>query len=78
MAGEELPPAQKVYCVKVITTFLHAGVLINKLDLFQDLLEENSLRLAGRRTMLDWIPFAHQEEQRSQNRNAWAESRGDF
>jgi len=43
LAGEELPPAQKAYRVKVITTFLHAGVLINKPDLFRDLLEENGL-----------------------------------
>ena len=61
MAGEELPLAQQVYRVKVITTFLHAGVPINKLDLFRDLLEEN---VAGRRTMSDLIPFAYQEEQR--------------
>ena len=64
LAGEELPPEQQVYRVKVITTFLRAGVPISKLDLFRDLLEENGLRLAGRRTMSDLIPFAHQEEQR--------------
>ena len=50
--------------MKVITTFLHAGVPISKLDLFRDLLEENGFRLAGRRTMSDLIPFAHQEQRR--------------
>jgi hypothetical protein len=46
LAGEELPPEQQVYRVKVITTFLRAGVPISKLDLFRDLLEENGFRLA--------------------------------
>lgn len=64
LAGEELPPEQQVYRVKVITTFLRAGVPISKLDLFRDLLEENGFRLSGRRTISDLIPFAHQEEQR--------------
>ena len=35
--------------VKVSTTFLRAGIPINKLDQFRELLEENGLRLAGRR-----------------------------
>lgn len=58
LVGEELPPEQQAYLVKVKTTLLHVGVPISKLELLQDLLEENGLRLAGRCTMLDLIPFA--------------------
>ena len=68
LAGEELPPEQQVYRVKIITIFLRAGVLISKLDLFRDLLEENGLRLAGRHTMSDLIPFAHQEKNRIESK----------
>ena len=64
LAGEELPPEQQVYRVKVLTTFLKAGVPISKLDHFRELLEENGVRLAGRRSMSDLIPFVQQEEQR--------------
>ena len=64
LAGEALPPEQLVYRVKVLTTFLRAGIPINKLDHFRELLEESSFRLAGRRTMSDLIPFVQQEEQK--------------
>ena len=54
VAGEDLPPEQE-HCVKVVSTFLHAGVPISKNNLFWDLLEENGLRLAGCRTMSGMI-----------------------
>ena len=50
-----LPDSIRVYQVKVLTTFLKAGVPINKIDDFRDLLEENAVRLAGRRPMSDHI-----------------------
>ena len=50
--------------MKVLTTFLKAGVPINKIDDFRDLLEENAVRLAGRRPMSDLIPFVLEEERR--------------
>ena len=62
--GETLPEDQRVYRVKVLNTFLRAGVALNKLDLFRDLLEENGLRLAGRRPMSDLIPFLLAEEKK--------------
>ena len=64
LAREELPPEQQVYRIKVLTTFLKAGVPISKLDHFREQLEENGLRLARRRTMSDLIPFVPQEEQK--------------
>ena len=60
--GEALPPEQQVYRVKV--TEPSSGIPISKLDQFRELLEENGLRLAGRRTMSDSIPFVQQEEQK--------------
>ena len=44
-AGEYLPEPVRVYRVKVLTDFLKAGVAIEKMDMFRDILEENSLRL---------------------------------
>jgi len=63
-SGETLPDSIRVYRVKVLTTFLKAGVPINKIDDFRDLLEENAGRLAGRRPMSDLIPFVLEEERR--------------
>lgn len=62
--GESLPGEQRIYRVKVLSTFLKAGVALNKLDVFRDLLEENGLRLAGRRPMSDLIPFVLAEEKK--------------
>ena len=50
--------------MKVVTTFLRAGVPVSKIDLFRSLLEDTGYRLAGRRTMSDLIPFIHQQEQK--------------
>ena len=63
-SGETLPEAVRVYRVKVLHTFLKAGVPINKIDDFRDLLEENAFRLAGRKPMSDIIPFVLSEEKR--------------
>ena len=62
--GETLPDAVRVYRVKVLSTFLRMGVPINKIDDFRDLLEQNALRLAGRKPMSDLIPFVLSEERR--------------
>ena len=48
--GQTLLDEQRVYRVKVMTTFLRAGVPISKL-------KENALRLHEPRHMLDLIPF---------------------
>ena len=47
--GETLPQDQQVYRVRVVSTFLRAGIPLNKLDLFRDLLEEGCHRLTDKR-----------------------------
>ena len=54
---------QRVYRLKVLKTFLHAAVLLSKLDALRDLLEENMFRLTDRRHMSDLVPFIHTQEQ---------------
>ena len=61
--GESLPVDQCVFRVKVVSTFLKAGVPLNKIDVFRDILEGGGgHRLAGRRPMSDLIPFILSEE----------------
>ena len=61
--GESLPEAHKLWRVKVVTTFLRAGVPLAKIDQFRDLLEEHAYSLSDRRGMCDLIPFIQSEEQ---------------
>ena len=61
--GESLPEAHKLWRVKVVTTFLKAGVPLGKIELFRNLLEENAYSLSDRRGMSDLIPFIQAEEQ---------------
>ena len=62
LAGGMIPIDQQVYRIKVVTSFLRAGMPLNKMDSFRELLEENVTRLAGRRSLSDLIPFIHREE----------------
>lgn len=55
--GKSLPDDQRVYRVKVVRTFLSAGVALNKIPEFRDLLEEHVFRLTDRRRMADLVPF---------------------
>ena len=43
--GETLSDEQRVYRIRVVTTFLRAGVPMSKLDIFRDILEEGAYRL---------------------------------
>ena len=61
--GETLPQQQQVYRVKVVSAFLKAGVPLNKIESFRDLLEENALHLTDHRNMYDYIPFIQREEE---------------
>ena len=61
--GETLPEEQQIYRVKVVSTFLKAGVPLSKMDSFRDLLEENAFRLTDRRNMQDYVPFILKEEE---------------
>lgn len=63
LRGETLPEDQQVYRVKVVTAFLKAGIALNKLDSFRDILEDNAFRLSDRRNMHDYIPFILKEEE---------------
>ena len=62
LGGETLPEQQQVYHVKVVTTFLKAGVPLSKIELIRDLLKENAYRLTDRRNMLDYVPFTLKDE----------------
>jgi hypothetical protein len=62
LAGGTIPVDQQVYRIKVVTTFLRAGIPLAKMDSFRELLEENVTRLAGQKSLSDLIPFIHQEE----------------
>lgn len=62
-SGQTLPEAHRVYRIKVVTTFLKAGVPLNKLHHFRDLLEERAYKLADPRGMHDLIPFVADDEQ---------------
>ena len=63
-SGQTLPEAQRVYRIKVVTTFLKAGIPLTKLHHFRDLLEERAYKLADQRGMHDLIPFVANEEQK--------------
>ena len=60
--GETLPEEQRLYRIRVVRTFLLAGVPLNKLHIFKELLEEHAYRLTDRRRMSDIIPFVLKQE----------------
>ena len=62
LEGECLPVDQQVYRVKVVSALLKAGVSINKLSCFREILEENALRLTDRSHMANLIPFILERE----------------
>ena len=61
--GETLSEDHMLWPVKVITTFMRAGVPLAKINHFKELLEEHAYRLTDRRGMCDLIPFVQSEEQ---------------
>ena len=62
-SGETLSEAHKLWRVKVVTTFMKAGVPLAKVDHFRELLEENAYSLTDRRGICDLIPFVQSKEQ---------------
>jgi len=60
--GETLPEPQQVFRVKVVKTFLQAGIPLSKAGHFRELLEETGYRLTDRRHLSDLIPFILEEE----------------
>ena len=61
--GEALPKAHKLWQIKVVSTFLKAGIPLAKIDLLRELLEEHAYSLSDRCGMTDLIPFIQMEEQ---------------
>ena len=61
--GESLPTAVRVHRVKVLTAFMKAGIPINKIDSFQDLLMEDAYRLTSSQHLRELIPVVHLEQQ---------------
>jgi len=57
MVGETLAKSTQVFRVKVVSTSLHKGIPLNKLDIFRDLLVENGRRLTDKHNMSDLILF---------------------
>jgi len=55
--GETLPESMLVFRVKVVTSFLKAGVPLSKIECFRPLLEEVGVRLTDRCHLADLIPF---------------------
>lgn len=53
----DIDDEQRIYHVKVMQSFLTAGVPLNKLLLFRKLLEENGCHLTDHHYLSDLIPF---------------------
>ena len=49
----------------MVTAFLKAGVPLNRLDCFREILEESAFRLTGCDNLHDYIPFVQQQEKKS-------------
>lgn len=60
--GETLPEQQQVFRVKVVKTFLQAGVPLSKIKHFRNLFEETGYRLTDKRFLFDLVPFILEEE----------------
>ena len=62
--GENLSNPIRVYRVKVISTFMKAGVPLHKVDCFRNLLEETGFSLAGSQHLRELIPCIQNNEKR--------------
>ena len=61
--GETLSENIRVYCVKVVSAFLKAGVPLSKIHSFRDTLEEHAFSLSAHQHLSELIPFIlHQEK----------------
>ena len=61
--GETVSEAGQIFRVKVVRSFLKAGVPLSKVSLFREILEETGYRLTDRRHLFDMIPFILKEEE---------------
>ena len=62
--------------VKVVTTFLRAGVPLTKIDQFRDLLEEHAYSLCDRCGISDLVPLIQSEEQEQIYKSRVAREKG--
>jgi len=60
--GDTICDANSVYRIKVLTSYIKAGVPISKLKYFRDILEENSMRLTNPSHILQLVPFVLEQE----------------
>ena len=60
---ETLSMDQQVYRIRVLASFLRAGVPLNRLRHFRDVLQENAFHLTDQSHMVNLIPFRWKEEQ---------------
>ena len=60
--GETLSDDLRVFRVKLVSSFLKAGVPLHKVDCFRELLEESSFSLSGSQHLRELIPCIQQEE----------------
>lgn len=61
--GETLSNNMRVYRVRIVRAFLKAGIPLQKIDSFREILEESAFSLTGSQHMRD-LPFIRSEEQR--------------
>ncbi|KAK3754796.1 hypothetical protein QZH41_007565 [Actinostola sp. cb2023] len=61
--GEMLSDSKRLFRIKVMKTFLKAGVPLKKMDDFRELLEEGGYRLTSVPNMRQLIPFVRKEEE---------------
>lgn len=64
--GESLSLAHRVYRVKVIRSFMKAGVPLNKIDCFRELLEEEAFSLTSSRHLSDLIDVIGKDERKKE------------
>ena len=62
--GESLSVAHRVYRVKVVRSFMKAGVPLNKIDCFRELLEEKAFSLTSSRHLSDFIDVIAKDERK--------------
>ena len=63
--GENLSDPVRVYRVKVISTFMRAGVPLHKVDFFRSLLEETGFSLSGSQHLRELIPCILDNEKKT-------------
>ena len=61
--GEKLPQNVRVYRIKVLTCFLKAGIPLNKVGCFREILEESSFRLTSGHHLAEMIPIVRCQEE---------------